>query len=127
MSVSKVDDMMGLLKSLKERHGQIKACMVAKKGLEGLIMFPESFKEEVSSIWNPLSKNVNDNLLMVAKYSNVGLQRTYTELLGYGVVLVVLSMSDTALIVFMKDDNPLKEIALIVDDMEKTRDQLLNI
>jgi len=117
--------MMALLKELKERHTQIKACMVAKRGLEGLIMFPETFKEEVSGIWTPLSKDLNDMLLMVAKYSSVGLNRIYTELLGYGVALVVLSMSDTALIVFIKDDNPLQGLDAIIADMEQTRDRLV--
>ena len=120
------EGIMRLLEGLKKNHGSIRACMVAKRGLEGLIMFPQSFKEEVAGVWEPLSKNVDDMLLLVSRYSQVGLNRSYTEILGYGVFFLALPGSDTALIAFVKEDDPLKEAAQITAQMEKTRSLLLD-
>jgi len=123
--MSQSEKLMELLKELKERHPEAKACMMARRGLEGLIMFPESFKEEVSTLWDPISKNLDDMLTVVAEYSGIGLNRLYSEILGFGVFFLPLTGSDTALIVFVTGADPLKESANLLDDMAATRDKAL--
>jgi hypothetical protein len=124
--MSKAEAITNLLKNFKERHPQIEACMVAKKGLEGVIIFPPTFKDDVSTVWEPLSNNINDMLALIPRYSVVGLKRAYTEILGYGVLFNVLAMSDTALIVFLKTEKPLEELPRLVEDMDETRDNIIN-
>ncbi|MFH0862076.1 MAG: hypothetical protein V1875_03505 [Candidatus Altiarchaeota archaeon] len=121
------DSIMELLKDLKEAHPQIQACMVAKKGLEGLILFPADFKTEVSSVWEPLSRNIDDMLTVVQKYSCIGQTRLYSEILGFGTVYLPLPMTDTALIVFVKEEDPLKAATPCIADMETTRKAILEI
>ena len=116
-----------LLKELKEKDSRICACMVARHGLEGLMMFPESFKEDVADIWEPLSKNIDDMLSLVAKYGQIGLKKSYTELLGYGVYFGVVSMSDTALIVIVKGDNPLEYAKDIVGLQDETNKKIYTL
>ncbi len=117
--MSTQDEIMRLLKELKEKNPEISACMVAKKGLEGLMMFPKSFKEDVADVWEPLSKNINDMLVLVEKYGNMGLKKSYTEILGYGCLFYILENSDTALIAVMKGENTLEDSANISADMGK--------
>jgi hypothetical protein len=119
--MSRADELMEVLKGLKDGHDEIRACMVARRGLEGLIMFPQSFKDEVATIWGPLSVNINDMLLMIDRQSGVGLNRMYTEVLGLGVFFLVIGASDTALIAFVRGENPLKDAAKIMDDLEAAR------
>ena len=122
------DTIMEYLRGLKNKHEKIQACMVAKKGLEGLIVFPETFKEDVAAIWEPLSKNLDDMLTVVARYSSFGLNSLYSEMLGYGIIFLILPMSDTALIVFVKGDKPaVEEMAEIYGDIDATRRAILNV
>ena len=125
--MGKAEDVMGLLKSLKEAHPEIKACMVAKKGLEGLILFPETFKNEASQVWEPLSKNVDDMLSIVDKYSYLGQKRLYSELLGFGAFFLPFPMTDTALIVFVKCADPLAAVSTCLEDMEKTHKRITEL
>lgn len=115
------------LKRLYEKDDAIKACMVAKRGLEGLLMFPETFRQDVASIWEPLSRNVNDMLYLVNRYGNVGLNRMYTDILEYGAAFTVLSMSDTALIVFLKGQDTLEDTVRLTKDMQAARDEILKL
>ena len=119
------DNIMSLLKDLKERHASVEACMVARRGLEGLIMFPESFKQDVGVFWEPLSRNLNDVLIMVGKYGSLGQKRLYSEIFGYGMLFLVVEMSDTALVVFIKGERPLAGIGGLLDDMEATKDNIV--
>jgi hypothetical protein len=118
---------MGLLEKLKSKNDKIRACMLGKRGLEGLITFPPTFMEDVAPIWEPLSRNIDDMLLLVSKYSQTGLRRSYTELLGYGVIFVVLANTDTALIAFIKGDKCPEDLCQIMGDMDATKDEVLGI
>jgi len=119
------DEIMAFLEELKGKDPRIKACMVAKRGLEGLIMFPPNFKEEISTVWDPLSKNVDDVLSMVARYSSLGLKRMYSEILGYGIFFVALPASDTALAVFTKEENNMRDFETLMGYMDGTVDRIL--
>jgi hypothetical protein len=125
--MSHADEIMALLKDLKSRSPPIKACMIARKGLEGLIIFPSTFKDEVAYVWEPLSRSMDDMLGMVGRYSYTGLTRGYLELLGFGVLFMAFPMSDTALIVFVKSEKPLEEAVEVLKEAEATRDKILKV
>lgn len=125
--MTKSDDIMVVLKALKDSDERISACMVARRGLEGLMMFPEHFKEEVSDVWEPLSRSLDDVLAMVARYSPVGMRRAYTEVLGYGAYFLVLENSDTALIALVKSKEPLTDALALVAEMDSSARDIYKI
>jgi hypothetical protein len=92
-----------LLKELYERGGGIEACMVARRGLEGVVMFPESFKKDVGPVWEPLARILDDMLYVIERDSVFTMSKAYVEALGFGMAFYVLGGSDNALIVFVKD------------------------
>lgn len=98
----KSDEILVVLKDLKSRHGEISASMVAKKGLEGVIMFPESFKQEVMDVWEPLGKAIDGVLGVISRNSSYNMEKAYFEMLDYGVSFYILSNSDTALVLFLQ-------------------------
>lgn len=125
---STAEAILSILTELYEKHDEISACMVAKKGLEGVIMFPESFKEEVSYIWSPLEGVINDVLSMISVYSFYELDKTYVELLGYIIPFFVLSKSDTALIVFIPQKNKedaIEKLGKLWADILKSREKII--
>lgn len=99
---SKSDDILEVMRGLKSRHGEISACMVAKRGLEGVIMFPESFKAEMLELWEPVESTVDQVLNIISDKSSYKLDKAYVELLGYGVLFYVMPGSDTALVIFIR-------------------------
>jgi hypothetical protein len=116
-----VEGLLGVLQELKNKDERISACMIAKKGLEGLMMFPESFKADVAQIWEPLSENINMALSQICSSGEMGLKRAYIEILGYGIFFRVISQSDTAVVVLANDENPTRltdKIIPLIDEAE---------
>jgi len=127
---SKSDEITSVLKELKSAHNEINACMVAKRGLEGVIMFPESFKQEVVGLWEPLGKTIDDVLAIVSEKGSYQLDRAYFDMLGYGVSFHVLADSDTALIVIMQHAGKNDPMAFVVDKLKEicsVRDKIVKI
>jgi hypothetical protein len=121
-----VETVLNHLKELQGQNSGIKACMVAKKGLEGVIMFPETFKKDAGPVWEPLSKALDHMLSIVESYSNYNLDKMFIEVLGFGVGFYILDTSDTALIIFIKqDENTLKTMTGLQDEINKTRKKIL--
>ena len=121
------DGIMATLKELKESDKRINACMVARMGLEGLMMFPPHFKDDVSDIWDPLSTNINEVLGMIGGGSNSGLKRVIIQVLDFGVFFKVLSMSDTALIVISKSQKPLEYTQDVMERMDEACKRLCSL
>jgi hypothetical protein len=125
--MANAEDIVAVLEDLKAKDGRIAACMVAKRGLEGVIVFPTNFKDDVAGVWEPLSRQVDDMLVIVSKYSPLGLSRGYSHMLGYGALFTALGQSDTALIVFLKGDDRcggLQEIAALADE---AKDRIMGV
>ncbi|MBU0762800.1 MAG: hypothetical protein KKD39_07215 [Candidatus Altiarchaeota archaeon] len=122
--MSSADKIMEVLEELKKKDTSIQAVMVAKAGLEGLIMFPETFKEEAAIVWDPLSKNLDDMLIQVKKYGELGLERSYSELLGYGMCFKTLKASDTALVVIAKGKG-LENIRQTMEYMDESSEKMV--
>jgi len=121
------EDIRSVLEDLAMSHSSIKATMVAKRGMEGVMTFPDTFKDDVCGIWEPLSKSVNDMLIMVEKHGSSGLRMAYLELFGYGILFDVFEGSDTALLAFMKDDKPVLNACDVLSKMEKATERIISI
>lgn len=121
------DEVFNLLRDLTVESPEIDASMVAKKGLDGIIVFPEDFKREVIDVWEPLSANINDQLTLVQKYCYYGLSMAVSQMVGYVVLFMVLGESDTALVVFFKEPVGLKGIEDKMDRVRETRDRILRM
>jgi len=124
------DEILDVLKDLKSKYGEISACIVAKRGLEGVVMFPESFKQDVAGLWEPLEGAIDEILILISEKSMYNLDRVYLEMLGYGIFFVVLASSDTALIIFVEcrgERDVMGFLAKHYDDFCSVRDNILKI
>ena len=115
-----------ILKDLHGKSGKIKACMVARKGLEGVVMFPESFKKDAGPVWEPLSKTLDDILQMIGKYAAYGIDKICLEAFGFLIVFYVIEMSDTALMVFLRqEEDSMKKLLELSSEIDKARKKII--
>ncbi len=119
---------LNLLRGLCESTHEIEACMVGRRGLEGVMMFPESFKEDVGPVWEPLSRVLNDVLSVIERDSIFKMKTAYVGVLDFGIAFYVLGGSDNALIVFLKDDgNTVGKLSRLEGEIKKTLAGILKI
>ena len=76
----------------------VRACMVARRGLEGIVPITEDFKKEVSGIWEALNGTMNELFDVISHYTDYGLDKVYFELGKFDVLFFILPGSDTALV-----------------------------
>ncbi|VVB54913.1 Uncharacterised protein [uncultured archaeon] len=122
-----VDSIMSVLKDVHKSSKEISGVLVVKEGLEGVIMFPESFQQEITPIWEPLSKCLNYALSGVKILSIYGLKYMSFRIFGYSILFYPLESSDTALIVFVKDNHEKPSLALpeIGEKAEEARNKII--
>jgi hypothetical protein len=119
-----------ILRDLYEKHEDIEACMVVKKGLDGVVMFPDEFIEKISAVWEPLRGTIDNLLEIISEYAIYGIDKTYVEMLGYGIVFCVISMSDTSLVVFIGKKEGVETINSVsskLSDILNARNHVLRI
>jgi hypothetical protein len=130
MVEDRFDQIQEVLKSLYEKHEDIEACMVVRKGLEGVVLFPEEFIEKVSTVWEPMKETIDNLLEIISEYALYGIDKTYIEMLDYGIVFCIISMSDTSLVVFISRKEgveTIKELSAKLGDILDARDRILEI
>ena len=128
--MTKSEEILEILKEFKSSHSEVEACMVAKKGLEGVIMFPESFKKDVAELWEPLGSTIDEIICIISEKGQYCLDKAFFEMLGYSVSFNILCNSDTAFIVFArstKDSDAYAYLSKISQDTAKTRQKILGI
>lgn len=123
---SRITQIRGILEQLYNELGDVHACLVAKEGLEGVIMFPDSFKKRASPIWSPLSCVLQSMLIMVAENMECPLDRMYVELFDFSILFLILPNTDTALIVIY-DKKSLKQAEQLLAPMQGARDRILSV
>ncbi len=116
-----------VLRDLTDGNEQIRASMVVKRGLDGIVIFPDSFKEEVTDIWEPLSKGINDMLGLVDKYGSRGMRSAYLDFMGYIVFFDVFEGSDTALVAFFKGPGGLLSASEAMEQIKTATNKILTI
>ena len=66
------------------------ACMVARKGLEGIVLFEESKDPELKDVWVSLEKTMDEFFSIIKEYSIYGLNKIYFELGKYVVIFFIV-------------------------------------
>jgi len=102
----------------------IHACMVAKKGLEGITPLTEKFKQEVLPIWEILKNTMDELFDVVSHYSEYGLDKVYFELGEFDVMFFILPGSDTALVAIVP---ALANRGLLEVELENARRAIIKI
>jgi uncharacterized protein with GYD domain len=102
----------------------IHACMVAQKGLEGVVPLTEDFKQEIVSIWEILKDTMDDLFEVIKHYSEYGLNKVYFELGDYDVMFFILPSSDTALVAIVP---ALANRGLLEVELENARREIIKI
>lgn len=109
------------LKPLEDIH----FCMVARKGMEGITPpLTESFKQEITGIWEILKNTMDDFFEIIARYSEYGLDKAYFELGDYDVMFFILHGSDTALVAIVP---ALANRGLLEVELENARRRIVQI
>ena len=75
----------GLVKDLPE----VEACLIAKSGLEGVIMFPDSFRNEASQVWGPMSEVLESVLDMIERFTGYPLETVLVQSWAVSTISVV--------------------------------------
>lgn len=102
----------------------IHACMVARKGLEGVVPLTEDFKKEIMGIWEILKNTMDDFFAVIAQYSEYGLDKAYFELGDFDVMFFILPGSDTALVAIVP---ALANRGLLEVELENARRAIIKI
>jgi hypothetical protein len=103
----------------------ILACMVAQKGLQGIVpSMSEKFKRDVMPIWETLQQSMEDFFGIIKKYGELGLDKVYFELGNYDVMFFILPGSDTALVAIIPS---LANRGLLEVELENARRRIIKI
>lgn len=78
------------------REEDILACMVAMKGMEGIVPPMEKFKIKEIGIWEILQKTMDEFFDIIGAYQEYGLDKIHFELGDYDVIFFV--MQDVSLV-----------------------------
>ncbi len=130
MAEDRFDRILEVLKDLCDKHEDIEACMVVKKGLEGVVMFPADFIDKISTVWEPIRETIDSLLVIISEYAMYGLDKIYIEMLDYRIIFCVISMSDTSLVTFIRREEGVETIQQLSDklaDILEAREKILQI
>jgi len=80
------------------RSKDVYACMVAKRGMEGVIPDSSKFNPKVMDMWETLQNTIDNEFTTIKEFSGYGLGEVTFRMQEFEVLLYILSGSDTALI-----------------------------
>ncbi len=100
------------------------ACMVARRGLEGIVLFEDSKDPELKDVWVSLEKTMDEFFSIIKEYSVYGLNKIYFELGKYDVIFFILPETDTALVALIP---ALANRGLLEVELENTRGKIVEI
>ncbi len=127
MPEDKTGEILRVLEDLHKNNPEFEACMVVKRGLEGVVVFPEEFIEQVSTIWEPMKETIDSVLEMISEKSACGLEKNYVEMLDYGITFCVIGISDTALVTFTRrseDAETIEKVASRLPNIRAAREHI---
>lgn len=114
------ESIMGELQSLL-RLDDVLACMLAKKGLEGLV--PQGIKIKNVELWQLLKETTDKTFDIITRFFNYGLDRMVFELGDYTVIIAPLSPDFSLLVVIPS----LANMGLLDVEIENTKRKIKNI
>ncbi len=121
---TKVEQILKVLSEELQPLEDIKACMVVRKNLQGIVPITEEFKKEITAIWDILRRTMNELFDVISHYSEFGLDKIYFELGDYDVMFYIIPKTDTALVSIIPT---LANRGLLEVEMENARRQINNI
>ncbi len=101
----------------------ILACMVARKGMEGVVPPMEKFKINDMGVWQVLQKTMDDFFTVIEAYSEYGLDKVYFELGNYDVMFYILPKTNVALVAIVP---ALSNRGLLEVELENARIKIIN-
>ncbi len=99
-------------------------CMVAREGLEGIVLIEDTKDQELKKVWTSLEKTMDQFFSIIKEYSLYGLDKIYFELGKYDVIFFILPETDTALVALVP---ALSNRGLLEVELENTREKILEI
>ena len=104
------------------RLDDILACMVAMKGMEGIVPPIEKFKIKNIGVWEMLQKTMVEFFDVIAAYKEYGLDKVYFEFGEYDVIFFV--MHNVSLVVITP---ALANRGLLEVEMENARRDIIKL
>ena len=102
----------------------IYGCMVARKGIKGVIPPRERFNPKILDIWDMLQDTMDEFFDVISHYSRYGLGEVYFRLGDYEVLFYILPETDTALVAIIPS---LANKGLLEVEMENAREKIIKI
>ena len=106
------------------RLEDVYGCMVARRGLDGIVLIEEAKDPELKSVWISLEKTMDEFFSIIKAYSAHGLDKIYFEMGKYLVVFFILPETDTALVALIPS---LANRGLLEVELENTRGKIIEI
>jgi hypothetical protein len=100
------------------------ACMVSRKGMEGIIPDTSLFHSDVIGIWETLDKVMENMFISIQQFSDFGLGEITFRFQSYEVFFYILPGSDNALIAIVP---ALANKGLLEIELENTRRIIIDI
>lgn len=117
-----------ILKVLQEDLLQLEdihACMVAQKGLQGIMPpMTDNFKSEITPIWEILQRTMDDFFGIIKIYGEFGLDKVYFELGDYEVIFFILPSSDNALVAIVPSS---ANRGFVMVELERARKRIISL
>ena len=104
------------------REEDILACMVAMKGMDGIIPDMEKFKIRNTGIWEMLQRTMDEFFDIIEAYQEYGLDKVYFELGDYEVIFFVMQNVSLVAIVPALANRGLLEV-----EMENARRDIIKL
>ncbi len=102
----------------------IHACMVAQRGLEGVVPISDAFRTEIMPIWEILQRTMDEFFTIIKTYGELGLDKVNFELGNYDVMFFIIPNSDSALVAIVP---ALANRGLLEVELENARRRILTI
>lgn len=100
------------------------ACMLVRKGMQGIMPPAEKFNRNVMSIWNILRMTMDEFFDVIKQFSKYNLGEVNFRLMNYEVMFFILPWSDMALVAIIP---ALANKGLLEVEMENGRRKIIEL
>jgi predicted regulator of Ras-like GTPase activity (Roadblock/LC7/MglB family) len=103
------------------RMDDVLACMVAKRGLEGI--FPKGIKIKNADLWRLIHQTTEQIFQLVDNFYDYGLERLYFELGDYTIIIAPVSRTFSLVVVIPS----LANMGLLDVEIENTKRKIVKL
>lgn len=109
------------LEEFYKSEESVRACMIIDEQVEGILVIPETFKEDVVYAWDAIEHIIKNQVKIMKKYGLDGLVQINFNVLEFGVMMYLLGVD--AVLMIVTDKTELGPELVRVD--HKTRGKLI--